>query len=101
VHVVDAVLLPPSALRTVVSIATGAASQFSTLVELLTAADLVTALSADGIADAFTVFAPTNAAFAKVDAATIASLKKPENKVSSFYRFQDLMMRVFRLGDVF
>jgi transforming growth factor-beta-induced protein len=83
VHVVDAVLLPPSALRTVVSIATGAASQFSTLVELLTAADLVTTLSADGIDNAFTVFAPTNAAFAKVDAQTIESLKKPENKVSS------------------
>lgn len=80
VHVVDAVLLPPSALRTVVSIATGAASQFSTLVELLTAADLVTTLSADGIDNAFTVFAPTNAAFAKVDAKTIESLKKPENK---------------------
>jgi uncharacterized surface protein with fasciclin (FAS1) repeats len=53
-----------------VSIATGAASQFSTLVELLTAADLVTTLSADGMDNAFTVFAPTNAAFAKVDAKT-------------------------------
>ena len=80
-HVVDAVLLPPSATRTVVSIATGAASQFSTLVELLTAADLVSTLSADGIDNALTVFAPTNAAFAKVDAQTIESLKKPENKV--------------------
>ena len=82
-HVVDAVLLPPSALRTVVSIATGAAPEFSTLVELLTAADLVTTLSADGIDNAFTVFAPTNAAFAKVDSKTLESLKKPENKVSS------------------
>jgi uncharacterized surface protein with fasciclin (FAS1) repeats len=81
VHVVDTVLLPPSTQRTVVSIATGGASQFSTLIELLTAADLVITLSADGINDAFTVFAPTNAAFAQVDAKTIESLKKPENKV--------------------
>ncbi len=81
VHVVDTVLLPPSTQRTVVSIATGGTSQFSTLIELLTAADLVTTLSADGINDAFTVFAPTNAAFAQVDAKTIESLKKPENKV--------------------
>lgn len=80
VHVVDAVLLPPSTQRTVVSIATGAAPEFSTLVKLLVAADLVTTLSADGIDNAFTVFAPTNAAFAKVDANTVASLLKPENK---------------------
>jgi uncharacterized surface protein with fasciclin (FAS1) repeats len=78
VHVVDTVLLPPSTQRTVVSIVTGGASHFSTLIEL---ADLVTTLSADGINDAFTVFAPTNAAFAQVDAETIESLKKPENKV--------------------
>jgi uncharacterized surface protein with fasciclin (FAS1) repeats len=78
VHVVDTVLLPPSTQRTVVSIVTGGASHFSTLIEL---ADLVTTLSADGINDAFTVFAPTNAAFAQVDAETIDSLKKPENKV--------------------
>ena len=78
VHVVDTVLLPPSTQRTVVSIVTGGASHFSTLIEL---ADLVTTLSADGINDAFTVFAPTNAAFAQVDAETIESQKKPENKV--------------------
>ena len=78
VHVVDTVLLPPSTQRTVVSIVTGGASHFSTLIEL---ADLVTTLSADGINDAFTVFAPTNAAFAQVDAETIESLKKPDNKV--------------------
>ena len=88
-HVVDSVLLPPSATRTVVSIATGSAPEFSTLVALLTAADLVTTLSADGIDNAFTVFAPTNAAFAKVDAATVEKLKKPENKVSDV-----MMMRL-------
>ena len=77
---VDAVLLPPSTQRNVVNIATNN-SAFTTLVELLTAADLVTTLSTDATATAFTVFAPTNDAFGKVDAATITCLKKTENKV--------------------
>ena len=41
---------------------------FSTLVGLLQAADLVDTLSGPG---PFTVFAPTNDAFAKIDAATL------------------------------
>lgn len=49
----------------------------STLVELATAAGLVETLSGE---DQFTVFAPTNEAFAKLPAATIADLKKPANK---------------------
>ncbi|MDT8413758.1 MAG: fasciclin domain-containing protein [Flavobacteriaceae bacterium] len=52
---------------------------FSTLVTALKAADLVSALQAEG---PFTVFAPTNDAFAKVDAATLESLLKPENKAA-------------------
>ena len=50
---------------------------FSTLVAALKAADLVGALQGDG---PFTVFAPTNDAFAKIDEATLGSLLKPENK---------------------
>lgn len=49
---------------------------FTTLVTALKAADLVGALQGDG---PFTVFAPTNDAFAKVDAATLKSLLQPEN----------------------
>jgi len=49
---------------------------FSTLVTALKAADLVDALSSDG---PFTVFAPNNAAFAKIDAETLGNLLKPEN----------------------
>lgn len=49
---------------------------FTTLVAALKAADLVGALQGDG---PFTVFAPTNDAFAKVDAATLQSLLQPEN----------------------
>ena len=49
---------------------------FSTLVTALKAADLVGALSGEG---PFTVFAPNNDAFAKIDAETLGNLLKPEN----------------------
>ena len=49
---------------------------FSTLVTALKAADLVGALSGEG---PFTVFAPNNEAFAKIDAETLGNLLKPEN----------------------
>ena len=60
---------------TVVDIAVGN-EDFSTLVTALKAADLVGALSGDG---PFTVFAPNNAAFAKIDSETLNSLLEPEN----------------------
>ena len=50
---------------------------FSTLVAAVKAASLVETLSGDG---PFTVFAPTNDAFAKLPEGTIATLLKPENK---------------------
>ena len=50
---------------------------FSTLVTAVKAADLVSTLASDG---PFTVFAPTNDAFAKVPEATLTSLLQPENK---------------------
>jgi uncharacterized surface protein with fasciclin (FAS1) repeats len=50
---------------------------FSTLVAAVKAAGLVDALKGDG---PLTVFAPTNAAFAKLPAGTVESLLKPENK---------------------
>ncbi|MFT5281665.1 MAG: putative surface protein with fasciclin (FAS1) repeats [Yoonia sp.] len=50
---------------------------FSTLVAAIKAADLVDALKGDG---PLTVFAPTNAAFAKLPAGTVEDLLKPENK---------------------
>ena len=62
--------------KTIVSIASGN-KNFSTLVTALKAADLVETLSAEG---PYTVFAPTNAAFAKIPKATLANLLKPENK---------------------
>ncbi len=50
---------------------------FSTLVTAVKAAGLAETLSSKG---PFTVFAPTNAAFAKLPEGTVASLLKPENK---------------------
>ncbi len=50
---------------------------FSTLVAAVKAADLVEVLQGKG---PFTVFAPTNEAFAKLPEGTVASLLKPENK---------------------
>ena len=54
-----------------------AAGSFKTLAAALQAADLVATLKGAG---PFTVFAPTDAAFAKLPAATLADLLKPENK---------------------
>jgi uncharacterized surface protein with fasciclin (FAS1) repeats len=54
-----------------------AAEGFGTLVTAVKAADLVDALSSKG---PFTVFAPTDDAFKKLPAGTIASLLEPENK---------------------
>jgi uncharacterized surface protein with fasciclin (FAS1) repeats len=53
------------------------ASNVSTVVSLVKLADLVETLKSDG---PFTVFGPNNDAFAKIDAATVADLQKPENK---------------------
>ncbi|NNK78440.1 MAG: fasciclin domain-containing protein [Litoreibacter sp.] len=50
---------------------------FATLVAAVSAAGLVDTLKSEG---PFTVFAPTNDAFAKLPAGTVESLLKPENK---------------------
>jgi len=54
-----------------------AAGQFKTLAAALGAAGLVDTLKGPG---PFTVFAPTDAAFAKLPAGTVENLLKPENK---------------------
>ncbi|MDA1203748.1 MAG: fasciclin domain-containing protein [Verrucomicrobia bacterium] len=66
----------PAASEDIVAVASGN-SDFSTLVAALTAAELVEALQGAG---PFTVFAPNNAAFAKLPAGTVDDLLKPENK---------------------
>lgn len=62
--------------KDIVSIAAGN-SAFSTLVAAVKAADLVDVLKSEG---PFTVFAPTNEAFAALPKGTVETLLKPENK---------------------
>lgn len=62
--------------KTIVGVAS-AAGQFKTLVAAVKAAGLVDTLNGKG---PFTVFAPTDEAFAKLPAGTVESLLKPENK---------------------
>lgn len=62
--------------KNIVETAVGA-DDFNTLVAAVKAAGLVDALSGEG---PLTVFAPTDAAFAKVDEKTLNSLLKPKNQ---------------------
>ncbi len=62
--------------QTIVEVATSAGS-FNTLTTALKAADLVTTLEGEG---PFTVFAPTDEAFAALPEGTLEELLKPENK---------------------
>lgn len=62
--------------KDIVDIASGSADH-TTLVAAVVAADLAATLKSEG---PFTVFAPTNAAFAKLPAGTVETLLKPENK---------------------
>lgn len=72
IHVVDSVMMP----KNVVEIAQSAGT-FSTLLAAAEAAGLVDTLTSSG---PFTIFAPTDDAFAALPEGTIAELLKPENK---------------------
>merc|ERR1711865_9240 len=82
IHIIDKVLsLPPAPApapvptKNIVELASSVAD-LSTLVTALVAGKLTTALSGKG---PFTVFAPTNEAFAALPKATLAHLLEPEN----------------------
>ena len=74
IHVIDSVILPAD--RSLVQTASDAGT-FSTLLAAAKAAGLADTLATQG---PFTVFAPTDDAFAKLPAGTVESLLKPENK---------------------
>jgi transforming growth factor-beta-induced protein len=80
IHVIDSVLLPPKAeepkRQTVLSVAEQAGT-FATLVAAIGAAELDATLEGEG---PFTVFAPTEEAFAALPKGTVASLLKKENR---------------------
>ena len=69
-------LISVASAKTVVEVAAGSPDH-TTLVAAVKAAGLAETLSGSG---PFTIFAPTNAAFAKLPAGTVDSLLKPENK---------------------
>jgi uncharacterized surface protein with fasciclin (FAS1) repeats len=75
IHVLDQVIMPPAAkgepTGSIVDIAV-ASPDFETLVEALTAANLVSTLADE--TQTFTVFAPTDAAFDKIDDAVLSGL---------------------------
>lgn len=74
IHIIDSVILPAD--KTIVETAV-AAGNFTTLATALKATGLDRALSGTG---PFTVFAPTDEAFAKLPEETLAGLLKPEGK---------------------
>lgn len=92
----------PAPTRTIVEIAAGNSS-FSTLVKAVQAAGLAETLSGKGL---FTVFAPTDRAFAALPKGTLEKLLKPENrnllrKVLTYHVVSgDLMARNLRSGRV-
>ena len=83
IHVIDSVLIPKTApaepTKNIVQTAV-AAGQFKTLVSLVKKAGLASTLQGKG---PFTVFAPTDAAFAKVPKATLAALAKNKAQLKS------------------
>jgi transforming growth factor-beta-induced protein len=91
IHVIDSVMLPSD--KNIVETAVAAGS-FKTLARLLEQAELVGALTGEG---PFTVFAPTDEAFAKLPKETVESLLKPENKdqLAAILKFHVIQGRVF------
>jgi transforming growth factor-beta-induced protein len=81
IHVIDSVLMPPSdesATGAMDIVDTAAADgRFTTLVTAVQAAELVETLKGEG---PFTVFAPTDDAFASLPEGTLDTLLLPENK---------------------
>ena len=75
IHVIDEVILPDNA-KTLADLVAGTEG-FSTLLAALKAAGLDSVVATKG---PFTVFAPTDEAFAKLPENTIPTLLKPENK---------------------
>ena len=109
IHAIDRVLLPPDLMatkptqsETIVDVA-ASNTAFSTLVTAVKAAGLVETLSGKG---PFTVFAPTNEAFAALPKGTLEMLLKPENrdslrKVLTYHVVSgDLMAKDLKSGKV-
>lgn len=87
IHVLDTVVMPrPDIVET--AIANGS---FTTLVAALKSAELVKTLQGEG---PFTVFAPTDAAFAKLPAGTVEGLLKDREKLAKILTYHVVAGRV-------
>lgn len=91
IHVIDNVILPAGDNIPATAVKSG---KFKTLVAAAKAAGLVEALSGKG---PFTVFAPTDEAFAKLPKGTVEALLKPENKakLASILKYHVVQGRVY------
>jgi uncharacterized surface protein with fasciclin (FAS1) repeats len=91
IHVIDTVIMPSTA--NIVETAVKAGS-FKTLAAALKAASLVKTLQGKG---PFTVFAPTDEAFAKLPKGTVETLVKPENiaKLKAILTYHVVPGRIF------
>ena len=93
IHVIDAVLLPPS--KDIVDTAV-TDPQLKGLVAAVQAASLVEVLKSEG---PFTVLAPTDAAFAKLGRATLESLLNNPEQLKSILLYHVISGKVYS-GDV-
>lgn len=89
IHVVDTVILPPSGDLVDAAIANG---NFKTLLAAATAAGLVDTLKSAG---PFTLFAPTDAAFAKLPAGTVEGLLKDIPTLKKILTYHVVSGRVY------
>lgn len=91
IHVIDTVIMPVN--KDLLTVA-GDAGSFTTLAKAIQAAGLAETLKGKG---PFTVFAPTDEAFAKLPAGTLENLLKPENKdqLKAILTFHVLPARVY------
>ena len=94
IHVINQVLMPTD--KSIVDVAVGA-GKFATLIAAAKAAGLAETLATGG---PFTVFAPTDEAFAKLPAGTVEGLLKPENKdkLAGILKLHVLAGRVDSIG---
>ncbi len=84
IHVIDTVLIPPSLEVDDIVDTAIAADGFETLVEAVIAADLVATLKGEG---PFTVFAPTDDAFADLPAGTLDSLLDDPDALANILKY--------------
>lgn len=92
IHVIDAVLLPPGNIVETAS----KAGKFNTLLAAAKAAGLAETLASDG---PFTVFAPTDAAFAKLPDGTVESLLADPERLAKILKYHVVKGNVVA-GDV-